>query len=467
MKLRGFLGNYIGDRAFYRKLWMIVVPIVVQNGITNLVSLIDNIMVGRVGTEQMSGVAISNQLLFVFNICIFGALSGAGIFGAQFFGHGDSEGARYTMRYKLIIGAIIAAGGLMLFSFFMEPLITLYLHDSENGGDVALTLSFGMSYMRIMLIGLIPFTVAQVYSSTLRECGETVWPMRAGVCAVLVNMVLNYVLIFGKLGVPALGVRGAAIATVVSRFAEMGIIVTRTHRHTSEYSFAKRLYRSIKLPMPLARRITVRGLPLLANEALWALGQAAIAQCYSTRGLDVVGAVNISSTISNLFATVYFAMGSAISIIVGQQLGAGDMEGARDTDRKLITTGVLGAAAIGVVMAAIARVFPLIYNTTDAVRSLASSFIIVASVMLPINSFIHNCYFTLRSGGKTVVTFLFDSTFVWCISIPVAFALSYYTAIPILPLYIGVQSLELIKCVIGFVLVRRGVWLNNIVANAE
>ncbi len=442
----------------------VAVPIIIQNGITNFVSLLDNIMVGRVGTEQMSGIAIVNQLLLVFNLAIFGAISGAGIFGAQFFGCGNHKGVRQTFRFKLYICAAIVLLGVLIFLCGGERLILLYLHGEGNEAALEATLGFGRQYLLVMLIGLLPFTVEEIYASTLRECGETKLPMIAGVVAVCVNLVLNYLLIFGKLGFPKLGVVGAAAATVVSRYVQAAIIILWTHTHADRMPFIVGVYREWKIPGQLAGNIIAKGMPLMVNEILWAAGTAALNQCYSMRGLEAVAALNISSTISNLFNIVFMAMGSAISIIVGQLLGAGKMEEARDTDTKLIAFSVFSCLVLGGIMFLASPFFPRLYNTTDTVRTLAMRLLQVAACCMPIWAFMHSTYFTLRTGGKTIVTFLFDSVFLWAVTTPVAFVLSRYTGLPIIPLYLSCQLLDLIKCAIGFVLVKKGVWVNNIVA---
>lgn len=443
----------------------VAVPIIIQNGITNFVSLLDNIMVGRVGTEQMSGIAIVNQLLLVFNLAIFGAISGAGIFGAQFFGCGNHKGVRQTFRFKLYICAAIVLLGVLIFLCGGERLILLYLHGEGNEAALEATLGFGRQYLLVMLTGLLPFTVEEIYASTLRECGETKLPMIAGVVAVCVNLVLNYLLIFGKFGFPKLGVVGAAVATVVSRYVQAAIIILWTHTHADRMPFIVGVYREWKIAGQLAGNIITKGMPLMVNEILWAAGTAALNQCYSMRGLDAVAALNISTTISNLFNIVFMAMGSAISIIVGQLLGAGKMEEAKDTDTKLIAFSVFSCLVLGGIMFLASPFFPRLYNTTDTVRTLAMRLLWVAACCMPIWAFMHATYFTLRTGGKTIVTFLFDSVFLWAVTTPVAFVLSRYTGLPIIPLYLSCQLLDLIKCAIGFVLVKKGVWVNNIVAS--
>ena len=453
--------RFIGDKAFYRMILVIAFPILIQNGITNFVSLLDNIMVGQLGTEQMSGVAIVNQLLNVFNICIFGAVSGASIFSAQFYGHGNHEGVRNTFRFKLICCALILLLWIVIFLTNGAALINLFLNDTD-AGNVLLTHASGMEYLSVMLVGLLPYMVTQVYASTLRETGQTVLPMLAGIAAVIINLFFNYLLIFGNFGCPRLGVAGAAIATVISRFAETAIVVIWTHRHRERNIFIQGAYRTFRIPRALIGQILKKGTPLLINETLWSAGQAMLVQCYSMRGLNAVAALNISTTVSNLFNIVYIALGSAISIVIGQQLGAGELKKAVETDRKMIFFSVMCCVVIGALMFAASPLFPQIYNTSEEVRSLAAGLIRISAMFMPLYAFYHASYFTLRTGGKTMVTFLFDSCFVWVCCVPLAFCLSRFAHLPILPLYIICQSTDLLKCGIGAFMLKQGKWIQNL-----
>ena len=451
----------IGTKDFYRHLLIIAIPIMIQNGITNFVGMLDNIMVGQVGTNQMSGVAIVNQLLFVYNLCIFGGISGAGIFAAQFYGKGDHKGVRECFRFKLIIVAVLTLLGILTFVVAGPSLIQLYLHEDGSGTSSAQTLLYAKQYMTVMLFDMLPFAISQAYAGTLRETDETVLPMKAGIAAVLVNLVFNYILIYGKLGAPALGVVGAAIATVMSRFVEMGIIVIWTHTHKEKNRFIEDAYKHFEIPAELMKRMTIKGLPLLANETLWAAGQAVMMQNYSIRGLTVIAAMNISSTISNVFNIVFIAMGSAIAILIGQELGA-EKTGVMEDAYKMTFFAVICCMISGALMLCVAPFFPDIYNTDHEVRSLATSFIMISACCMPMYAFENATYFTLRSGGKTFITFLFDSCFVWVFSIPLAFVLVHYTDMPITFLFLCCQMIELMKCLIGYVLVRKGIWINNI-----
>lgn len=459
--------KYVGDKRFYKMLIAVALPIIIQNGITNFVSLIDNIMIGRVGTEQMTGVSVVNQLMVVFNLSIFGLISGAGIFGAQFYGKGDDEGMRYTFRFKYILCIAFSILAMIIFMVWGENLISLFLHEGSETGDIELALHYGKQYLMIMLITLIPSGISQAYASTLRERGQTVVPMVAGVAAVVINVCLNVVLIFGFLGIPALGVAGAAIATCIAKFIEMLIVVIWTHCHSEEHSFIKGAYKSIYIPGSLMAQIFAKGTPLIVNEVLWSVGMTFLVQCYSTRGLAVVASLNIANTLTNLFNIVFISIGSAISIIIGQLLGAGKMEEARDTDNKLIFTAIASCIVLGMVVIVLAPLFPEIYNTTDEVKELATSFLRVAAVFMPVAAFLNSAYFTIRTGGRTFITFLFDSVFVWVVTAPTAYILSRYTSMNIVAIYFVCQAVDIIKCIIGFILLKSGIWLNNIIGSSE
>lgn len=454
--------SLIGDKAFYKSVLAIAIPIMVQNGITNFVSLLDNIMVGRLGTEQMSGVSIVNQFIFIFNLVLFGAAAGAGIFASQFFGKGDNEGVRNSFRFKVIANIFLAFIGIALFILLDDTLINLFLHEGESTGDLALTLEYGKKYLYIMLFGLIPFAVSLAYATTMRETGDTVMPMLASLAGVATNTLLNWVLIFGFLGAPALGVRGAAIATVISRVVEMSTLIIYAHTHTKRFPYLVGALKLFKIPSALFLKITKKAIPIMANEFFWSLAITMRNQCYSTRGLDAVAAQNISSTLINLSNVVYMAIGSAIGIIVGKMLGAGEVARAKDTAKKMIAFSMAAATAIGVVLVGAAFVFPMIYNTSAAVKSLATYMMIIAAIAMPFSAFAFSVYFTLRSGGQVLVTIIFDSAFMWGVIIPVSAILAYLTAIPIHLLFAICQLVEFVKLGLGLYLLKKVNWARQL-----
>ncbi len=462
MKFKQIMRSYIGDRAFYKRVLAITVPMIIQNAVTNLVNLLDNLMVGSLGTEQMSGVAIVNQFIFVFNLAIFGAISGAGIFTAQFNGRGDTEGVRHTLRIKLVICAVVGVIGITILSTCGDFLINSFLSKETEDIDLGLVFKSGQDYLGFILIGLIPFAVSQVYASTLRETGETVVPMAASVASIVTNFVFNILLIFGLFGLPALGVVGAAIATALSRFVEVFILIIWTHTHKKKCPFAVGLFRGFKVPLSLVKQVIVKGAPILANELFWSLSVTVSNQCYSTRGTDIVAAMNISFTLQNLLSVAYFALSSSIAIIVGNLLGAGELEEAKETDRKLLAFAVfMGGIMMGIQLL-LSTVFPLLYNTTEAVRELSSYIMVCFALTMPAAALATSTYYTIRSGGRVFVTMLFDSVYAWVIVMPVVFCIAYLTAIPFklfLPIVLVVENLKLIP---GLILVHKGIWVRQL-----
>lgn len=456
--------NFFGNKQFYKMVLTVAIPIIIQNTISNFVNMLDNVMVGQIGTEQMTGVSVVNQLMFVFNLAIFGAVSGPGIFTAQYVGQKNAEGIRHTVRFKLMIVAILSVAGMAIFTVLNNPLISIFLTDKGEGISLADTLMYAKDYLAIMIWGLIPFGFASAYAGTLREAGETKVPMYASLVAVFTNLCLNYILIFGHFGAPCMGVNGAALATVIARYLELGIVVIWSHTHKERNEYIVGLYKGFYIPKELFWKIIKTGTPLFLNEFFWSLGMSALTQCYSTRGLEVVAAFNISNTITNLFNVVMISMGNVVAIIVGQTLGAGKLKEVVDVDRWLITLAVLATGVMAVILFVTAPLFPKFYNTTDDIRALSVKLMRTAAFFTPLHAFMNAAYFTLRSGGKTIITFLFDSAFLWVISWPVAFALTRLTGITILPLYTTIMCLDLIKVAFGAVLLKKRVWIHDLVS---
>ena len=455
--------RFIGDKAFYKSVLVLLIPIIIQQFITSFVSLLDNIMVGSLGTEAISAASIANQVMMVFSLAIFGGMSGASIFGAQFFGKGDMDGMRHTFRVKIYFGVLCSTAAILVYLLFGESFISSFLKGESNGGDLALTLKSGCNYLYIMLWGLPPFALVQVYAGTLRESGETRAPMFAGICAILTNLFGNWILIFGHLGAPALGVEGAAIATVISRYTELAIVAVHAHRHTDKYTFLEGVYKSPYVPGKLVGRIIRTAAPLLINEILWSLGMTFINQFYSSRGLNAVAALNINGTAFNLFCVIMFAMGSAVSIMVGQRLGAGKIDEARDVDRKLIFLTEVIHVIMGLAMILAAPLIPRLYNVSEDVRDLTRQLLIVVGMSLPIHSFAHVAYFTIRSGGRTVITFFFDAVYTWCVTVALAFCLTRFTDWPIVKIYFCVMFIDILKVIIGVLMIRSDFWARNVV----
>ena len=471
-----FFRKFIGDKAFYRTVIIILLPLVIQQGITSAVNLLDNLMVGSLGEESLSAVGVVNQILMVFNLTMFGGLSGVSIFGAQFAGKVDVDGMRQSFRAKLYFGLAVVVIGIALLWGFGEQFIGIFLAGETDAARRALALSEGLDYLNIMLFGLFPFMLVQAYAGSMREMGKTVATMVGSVIAILTNLVLNFLLIYPVreltvFGVTftmwgaGMGVRGAALATVIARFVEMFFVLIYAHLHQQRYIFLKGAFRNGYVPMSLLKKIAITGTPLMLNEVLWSLGMTFINQCYSTRGLSAMSALNITGTAWNLFCIIMFAMGNAVAILVGQRLGAGDKAGARDVDQKLLFLTVISHIILGAALMACSGLIPLMYNISPEARALTSRLLVVAGAALPIHAFLHATYFTLRSGGKTFITFLFDAVYTWCVPAVLAFVLSRYTQANVVLMYFAIQFIDVVKLIIGLFMLRSDFWANDLTAS--
>ena len=455
--------SLLGDRHFYSRVLRIAVPIFLQNVITNFVSLMDNLMVGQLGTLPMSGVAVVNQLLFIFNLIAIGGCAGAGIFTAQYYGQGNHDGVRHTMRFKLMIAIVFSALFIAAFALWDEVFIKLFLTGEGSAADAAAILSFGQEYLLIMLLGLLPFALNSAYASTLRECGDTLVPMIASFAAMFCNLFLNYVLIFGHLGFAPRGVAGAAIATVVSRYLELGIVVIWAHSHKEKFPFIGGLYRNLRIPKQMLGQMMTKVTPLILNEALWSTAITFQSQCYSTCGLAVVSALTIVNTINNMATVAATAMGNTAGILMGQMLGAcRPEEEVRSENRKLMVFAFAAGCVFALLLASVAKVFPTLYNTTQEIRDLATAMILLTALTKGFQSYHMSIFFTIRAGGLIFWTTLYDCGFLWIVTIPLTFVLCHYVPLPFLVIY-GISLLpEVVKCIFGTFLLKKTHWVRNL-----
>lgn len=456
--------KFIGDKKFYLMLLSVVVPIVLQQFITQFVSLIDNLMIGRIGNSEMTGVSLANQLLFVFNLAIFGSLSGASIFASQYYGAGNKEGYQQTFKFKWFMGVIIVVISSLLFVTFSEELLSFFINSKDGDfSDPTVVLASGKKYLMVMLVGNIPFLIKEIYATSLREMKETFFPMLSGVIAIGVNLILNAILIFGLIGFPKLGVIGAAIATVVSRFVEMILVIIYSHLKTNKHPLFKNIYKGEILHKESIKKFIPKTLMLLANETFWSLGLTLMLSCYSFRGVDIVSAFSINNTVYNVFITVGTSLGNATAIVLGAMLGAKKVEEAKNASFKIMAFSFLVTLLFMSLQIACSFFVPSIYDTSGGIREMATKLIIISALFLPFNAINTVCYFTLRAGGMMLITILFDSVFVMCVRLPIAYVLCHFTPMSIYGIFAIVTGVDLIKIFIGYYLINKGVWIKSII----
>ena len=449
----------IEDRELYGRVMKLAIPLMLQFGLSNLIGVINNIMVGVLGTEQLAGVSIANQLIGIYYLCIFGAVSGAEIFGAQYYGREDYDSVRYIFRYKIIVTVCISAVMSVLFIFLGKPLISLFLHESDDGKDLMLVLNEGYRYGLCMLVGFFPYGLSNAFSSSYKESNNTKVPLYSSSAGLILSVILNYILI------PPLGVLGAALATVISRFAECMINIIWARRHRSEFPTGNGLFNGQRIPPDLLKTVITRGLPLILNETFWQIGYTIQMQSLSLKGIDAVAAVNIASTISSLFIYMTFALGNVMAIITGNLLGNNMFEEAKKTVWKITRLTVFIGIGMGVLMLLISPFYPLLYgNVEKEVLAISTKLLIIEAAAAPFTTIYNDMYATLKCGGNTVITFLYDCGLLWGLNVLFSVILSRFTGLGIVMIYLIIKSLEIVKDVIGIYLVKKGVWLSNLTA---
>lgn len=458
--------KYFGTRFFYKAVIALLLPMLLQNTVSSFVNLLDNLMVGRTGTESMTGVSIVNQVMFIYNLCIFGGTSGAGIYAAQFYGKGDHDGVRQCLRFNILVVTLFSVLAVGIFSFYGTQLIQLFLTD-DGQADLTETLYQAQGYLKIILIGIAPFAVTNAYAGILRSCGAPDIPMKAGILALIANLLGNYVLIFGHLGCPAMGVRGAAVATVISRYLEAGMLLLVCRKRSDKLSYAQKLLRGFRIQRPLFRSILISGVPLLINELFWSLGETTLVHSYSLRGLTAVAAFHIADVVMMTCGTISQNLGNCVGIILGNDLGAGDFDRAKDNCPKLMMLSFLTSLITIALMLLIAPLVPKLYNTSDIVKESATRLIYICALFQPAASLANAAYFAIRSGGKTYVTVLFDSVFTWVVVVPVCTLLIHYTSLSVLKIYFWVNCTTILKTAFGLILLKKGVWIQNLVADEK
>lgn len=445
--------SLIGDKQFYKTLFQVAAPLVLQQLITTSVQLVDNVMVGRLGESSIGAVSVINQLYFIVILVTFGAYGGAGIFTSQFFGSGDHDKLKQTFRFKLIAGFMIALLALIIFTFFGENLISLFTKNPE-------TIRQGLAYLNIARWSAFPWVLSVAISNTFREMSITKPLLYISIVAIITNTILNFLLIFGLLGFPALGVVGAAIATFISRIVELGLMVILLIKRGN--IFSTKVSEVLHIQPKLLRSIIIMSIPLTLNELLWSTGQTAFLHAYSTRGDSALAALNISGAISQLVFVTFGGIATAVAVLVGNTLGKNALDEAKDNAKKLIAFSVFIAIIAGFILFILSFFILNIYDVADATKDIARFNIRINALFIPVYSFNVALFFTLRSGGDTKSTFMIDSGYMWVVAVPIAMILAYFTDLKVTLMFLLIQSLDLPKMFFGLSRFRKEHWVKNL-----
>ena len=445
--------KYFGSKEFENKAIKIALPVMFQGVISNLINLLDNVMVGQFGKFALSGVSSANRYYMVASFGMSGLLGAASVFLAQFLGADDKKHMKQSFRYMVLFSSILIVP-VVLFGFLFPELVIAFFTDDAS------TIAIGSVYLRAVIISFIPHTISSCISSAMRAVGETTIPMIISVATIVVNIICDFSLMFGFGPIPALGLVGSAYGTFIARILE--VILFLVVLLYKKLPFAIKPWSLFKIEFNLIKNITVKAFPLLLNEILWASGMAALFKFYATRGPDVMAGYAIAGTVSDIFFTWFGGMAVAITVLVAQNLGANKIDKAKENGYHMIGLSLKMAVLFAIIMFTSAFIMPHLYDVDIETKQLATNFIQIMSCFYFLYVINCACYFILRAGGEMKLTMIFDSVFMWVVNIPVVAIMAYLTNFNIYVLYIVGQATDIPKLILAYVLVKKETWLNNL-----
>lgn len=440
-------------KTFYKSYAKIVVPLMLQGMITKFVSMIDNLMVGQLGDMSIASVAMGNKILDILMFTVFGISAAVSVFIAQYYGAKNHQKQQEVFRIGLLMSAVVLLGVSMILVLFPQTVIGYFVQDVSIQQTV-------LRYISMLLIGYIPFVISINYSSALKVVGQVKMPLFASLTGVAINVFGNYILIFGHFGLPAMGIQGAAIATVVARIVEFAILISFTKRH--HFAFDTRITELFHIPRELVKEVLTKSLPLTINEIIWSFGQATILKTYGSRGNEVLAALSITETTSSIFFAFAHGVAGATPIFISQLLGANRFKEAYHNGLRMLKSTVMVAVLLGIMMFLMSFIVPNIYQVSAASHEIATRTIQIGACFFVVYLTNTQCYFILRAGGDMRSTLMVDGLYMWTITIPVISAIGYLTQIPIVPMYIIGQCCDLGKMIVSLTMFFKKKWVKNI-----
>lgn len=445
--------KFLGNKTFYLTTLSIALPIMAQQFVTSFVNLIDNIMIGSVGSLALTSVTVANRIYLIFNSTLFGICGAAGIFIAQYYGAKDHRKCQKILDINLACGLLVAIGFVIALLIIPRQLIEIFSSSQA-------VIDESMRYIQFAVLTYIPYAFSFSIMMALRAVGINKIQLVIGSITVLTNTTLNYILIFGHLGLPALGVQGAAIATSIARFLELGIYLVLLLR--KKYLFTFSISGLLHLDVPLIRSMIKKAIPLTANEIFFSLGLSIIFLSYMRCNESLIPAISVVDTVMQIAYIIFSGLSSAVSILIGNRLGANQISEARDNAYKLIAFGVMIAIVIASIFVSIAPIIASFYNVEDIIKKTIVTLLTIKSCLLPVYCYNACVFFTLRAGGDTFSTILMDSGFLWGAGVLISTVLSMFTNISLVYLFTIVEASDIMKLFIATYFFKKGRWAKNI-----
>jgi putative MATE family efflux protein len=442
------------DRQFYRSLFTLAIPIMLQNLVNSLVNILDTIMIGRLGTVEIAAVGLGNQIFFLYNLFLFGICSGGSIFTAQFWGKGDIPGIRKNLGFCLTLNLVMGLAFTLVSGLMPEKLIGIYSRDGA-------VIKAGAAYLKTLSPAFIPFALSFAFTITLRSVERVRLAIVVTAISLSLNAVLNYLFIFGAGLIPAMGVEGAALATVISRLVEAIIMISVTYRR--KYAPAGNLGELLSFDWRYARHFLLVTLPVIVNEILWSVGITIQNVIFARTDTYAIAAFNITSTVSMLTWVLFIGLGNGVAVLIGKKIGEGEEKTARDYASRIVRFSPILAVGAIMVLFPISRLLPFVFNVTSQTLLAASQMFIILCCAYPLRAFnMAMIIGVCRAGGDTVFCMIYDIVMMWLIALPAAALASFAVQAPVWVIYLAIVIEEPFKAILGLWRFRSGKWLHNV-----
>ncbi|KNF10073.1 MATE efflux family protein [Gottschalkia purinilytica] len=456
--LKSLVNFTFNDREFYKTLSKLALPIFVQNLITSSLNMVDTIMVGRLGELELASVGIVNQIFFLFNFIIVGITAGCGVFIAQYSGIKDTKNIKKVLGISLSMVVINAAIFMIAGLIFPENVMGLFSKETE-------VVLLGKEYFQVVCISYIFTAITFSFANASKSIGNTAVPMVTSFIAVTTNIILNYILIFGKLGFPAMGVKGAAMATVIARILETTILLT--YIYSKKGILAAKLNELFSFNKAFLLKVLKTVSDTVLIEITWALGVVVYAAIYARMGYKAIAAVNIHTTVQSFFLIAVYGISNSAVVMVGNEIGAGNEEKAKTYARRFAVLAVILGLFLSALMAFSAKYVVTFFNISEGLRSDAIKVLYAAAILFV--SFVFDTIImvgALRGGGDTKVPLIAETFTMWCLGVPLAYIGAFVLKLPIYGVIFFVNIEEFLKSIFVLYRLLSNKWMKKVIENA-
>lgn len=442
------------DKKFYQAMMAIALPVMMQSFISSLINMVDTVMVGKLGEIEIAAVGIANQYFFFFIMFLVGLCGGVSVFIAQYWGKKDVANIQKILGLGILSILVIAAAFLIAGYSRPDWVISLFSGDP-------VVLKSGVSYLLVILPSYLFTGITFLYSFSLRSIGQANKPLMVNLIALFCNVLLNYILIFGKWGAPALGVVGAALATLIARVLETLILLIVVY--ASEGPLRAPMGALFRLDLPYVKRAYQTILPVILNDIFWGLASLVYIAVYGRMGTQAVAVIQIANTVNNLFMVVAFGLSSAAAVLIGNSIGAGKEDLVHSYTRKFMILSVEVSLVMGMILALSSPLILNFFEVSASVRSSAQAilymisaifFIRVLGIMLVVG--------VLRGGGDATRALLIESFTMWCVGVPLILVGAFVLKLPVHLVYALAITEEIAKVLLSILRLRSGKWIRNL-----